>query len=106
MGWLNGFKYRKAHTLSSPSNVLINCPVRLNIHYGSGFDFGEDVYLDGKCQKDFEDVRITDSDGVTVLAPRKDNSWIEKIDGDYMKIWFKVPFIPKHPKKENNLYLL
>ena len=99
MSWLNGFKYRKAHTLSSPSKPLIDCPVMLRIHYGSGFDFGEDVYLNGKCRKDFSDIRITDSDGITILAPKKDNCWIEKKNGVLMEIGFKVPYIPPKPKK-------
>jgi len=100
MGWLNGWKYRKSHTLTSPSKPLVDCPVGLKIHYGSGSDYDEDVYMNGKCRKDFSDIRITDSDGVTILAPKEDDCWITKTNGVLMEIWFKVPFIPAKPKEK------
>ena len=100
MNWLNGFKYRRiACVLSSSTKPLTDYPVRVEVRYGSGSMIDNCVYLEGKCQPDFSDVIIVDSDGV-ILAPKKDNCWIEeKVNGSHMIVWFKVPYIPKKPKK-------
>ena len=100
MGWLKGFKYRRSHILSSPKIPLVNCPVLLRLHYGSGIDFGEDGYLNYKCEPDFSDIVVTASDGVTILYPIKDNCLVgEKVDGSHIEIFIKVPYIPVKPKK-------
>jgi len=93
-GWLSGWTYRKAHAVvGSTVGELTNYQIRIVVHYGSGTDSGEHVYLGGKCRSDFGDIRFTSDDGVTELA-----YWIEdKVDGDYAVIWVKVPYIPTYP---------
>jgi len=60
--------------------------MKVVVHYGSGTDSGEDVYLGGKCRTDFGDIRFTDNDGQTLL-----DYWIEsKADSDNAVIWVKV----------------
>jgi len=92
--WLTGWKYRKAHTIvGSTAGAVTDYQIRITVHYGSGTDSGEHVYLNGKCRTDFGDIRFTESDGVTELP-----YWIEeKVDGNYAIIWVKVPSIPAYP---------
>ncbi|MCD6583645.1 MAG: DUF2341 domain-containing protein [Candidatus Omnitrophica bacterium] len=94
MGWLSGWGYRKSHKIvGSTAGTVSDYQIRIKVHYGSGTDSGEDVYLNGKCQSDFGDIRFTDSDGVTELP-----YWMEeKVDGDYAIFWVKVPSIPANP---------
>jgi len=94
ISWLTGWKYRKAHTIvGSTAGAVTDYQIRVTVHYGSGTDNGEHVYLNGRCRTDFGDVRFTSDDGTTQLA-----YWIEKkVDGDYAIIWVKVPSIPASP---------
>jgi len=71
--WLSGWQYRKSHVIESASGAGTNYQVRIKVHYGSGTDSGEDVYLNSHCRTDFGDVRFTDDDGVTLL-----DYWIEE----------------------------
>lgn len=91
--WLDGWNYRKSSTVEgSTSGSVTDYQIKVIVHYGSGVDNGEHVYLNGKCNVDFSDIRFTDSDG-TLL-----NYWIEsKVDGDYAVIWVKIPYIPVSP---------
>lgn len=85
-GWLAGWKYRKSHVIHGASGAGVGYQIRIKVHYGSGTDNGENVYLGGKCRPDFGDVRFTDDDGVTLLK-----YWLqEKVDYDYAVFWVKV----------------
>jgi len=92
--WLSGWQYRKSHTIiGSTVGAVTDYQVRIKVHYSSGTDGGEDVYLNGHCRTDFGDVRFTSDDGVTLLS-----YWIEeKVDASYAIIWVKVPSIPASP---------
>ena len=80
------WQYRKSHVINSATGAGTNYQVRITVHYGSGTDSGENVYLNSKCQTDFDDIRFTDDDGVTLL-----NYWIEfKVDSDYARVWVKI----------------
>ena len=59
--WLIGWTYRK--------NLIVNTGVHvITVHYGSGTDVLGHTYLNGMCQTDFDDIRFTNSDGVTLIA--------------------------------------
>jgi len=90
------WNYRKSHEiLGSQSGSVTDYQMRVTVHYGSGTDSGEHVYLNGKCRVDFGDVRFTAGDKLTLL-----NYWIEnKVDGDYAVFWVKIPSIPAYPDK-------
>jgi len=92
--WLEGWSYRKYHKIvGSTGGWETDYQVRIIVHYGSGTDSGEHVYLNGKCRTDFGDIRFTKDDGVTKLQ-----YWIEeKVDGDYAIVWVKIPFMPQYP---------
>ncbi|RLB80123.1 MAG: hypothetical protein DRH17_12545, partial [Deltaproteobacteria bacterium] len=94
MAWLEGWQYRKSHEIvGSTAGAVTDYQIRIKVHYGSGTDSGEDVYLNGKCRTDFGDIRFTSDDGVTELP-----YWMEeKVDGDYAIFWVKVPSIPANP---------
>jgi hypothetical protein len=75
MGWLAGYTYRKAITLSRASGAVNNYQCKLLLGESSGAT-GEDVDCGAKCQTDFDDIRFTTSDGTTLL-----DYWIESLSG-------------------------
>jgi len=77
--------YRKSHVMNSASGAGSNYQVKITVHYGSGSDSGEDVYLAGKCKKTFDDVRFTDVNGALL-----DFYLEEKVYGDYAVFWVEV----------------
>jgi len=95
MSWLTGWQYRKSHDIrGSQAGAVTDYQMRITVHYGSGTDSGEHVYLNGKCRTDFGDIRFTSDDGVTELS-----YWMEeKVDSNYAVFWVRVPSIPKQPK--------
>ncbi len=93
--WLPpSWDYRKSHTINgSPVGLLSNYTIRFVVHYGSGTDSGEDVYLDSGSRLDFGDVRFTSSNGSTQL-----DYWIEKkTNGDSAVFWVELDSIPSSP---------
>ena len=86
--------YRKSHIINgSTVGLLTNYPIRIVVHYGSGIDSGEDVYLYNSSRSDFGDVRFTGSDGSTQL-----DYWIEeRTDGNYAVFWVEVDRIDASP---------
>jgi len=86
-GWLDGWQYRKPLNISSVEGAGKNYPIKIKVHFGSGTDSNDDVYLDGHCRTDFGDIRFTDKYGSALL-----DYWMEtKIDSDYAIFWVEVP---------------
>ncbi len=94
MAWLSEWDYRKKHTLNQTVGCGTSYQVMVKVYYGSGTDgtetvygiYGGKVYLDGKCNTDFSDVRFTSSDGETLL-----DYWLmEKSDSNYAIFWVEV----------------
>jgi hypothetical protein len=76
---------------SAECSNLSDYQVMLTVHYGAGANNGGDVYLNGSAQDDFDDIRFTAGDGVTLL-----DYWVE----DYTKganatVWIKFDDIPE-----------
>lgn len=65
--WLTGWDYRKSHTIIHSSGAGTNYQIKFRVNFGSGTDYGWDVYLNSHSQTDFSDVRFTRSDGNTEL---------------------------------------
>lgn len=88
LSWLVGWNHRKSHTIENATGAGTGYQVAITVEYGSEIDDGDTVYLDGKCQPDFDDIRFTDSDGVTELdywrqeMTEYDNAvfWVEILD--------------------------
>ncbi len=77
---------RKSHVIYGAAGAGTNYQIRIKVHYGSGTDNGEDVYLNHNGRMDFGDVRFMDDDGVTEL-----DYWMqEKVDGRYAIFWVEV----------------
>ena len=86
MAFLSGYSYRKSHDLTGETGAGTNYQVRIVVHYGTGTDSGEDVYLGSKSETDFSDIRFTDNDETTEL-----DYWIqEKTDSDKAVVWVEV----------------
>jgi len=84
MGWLSGWSYRRAITITEQSgSTLTDYQVRIELN-SSNFDFS-------KANADGSDIRFTKDDGETLLA-----YWIEKWDSsnEQAVVWVKVPSIP------------
>ena len=77
---------RKSHIIYDAAGAGTNYQMRITVHYGSGADHGEDVYLNHNGRIDFGDVRFVDDDGVTEL-----DYWMqEKVNGRYAIFWVEV----------------
>lgn len=87
MAWLSGWLYRKSHIINHASGAGTDYQIRIKVHYGSGTDNGEDVYLNEHCRTDFGDVRFTKDDKVTELK----YFLYEKVDSNYAIFWVKIP---------------
>jgi hypothetical protein len=85
---------RKKHEIiGSTFGSLVDYQIKIIVHYGSGVDSGEHVYLNGKCRPDFADIRFTLGDGITLLP-----YWMEsKVDYNYAVFWVKLPSILVYP---------
>lgn len=73
-GWLDGWTYRQRYNVSNVTMASTGYQISINMTY------------DSKMQTDFDDLRITDNDGTTLLP-----SWMEyKVDSDSIKFWTKI----------------
>ena len=78
--------YRKSHDIQGSPGAGTDYQIKITTHYQKGIDSGSDVYLSSKCQKNFDDVRFTAADGLTVL-----DYWREtKTDAEYAVFWVKI----------------
>ena len=76
--WLGDFQKRRLITIDNPGGALTDYQVLINVNY------------DADMQPDFDDLRFTQSDGVTELS-----YWIESyVAGDSARVWVKIPQIP------------
>jgi hypothetical protein len=77
--------YYKSHVINSQSGAGTGYQTRVVVHLGSGSDLGENVYLNGKCQADFDDIRFTSSDGTTLL-----DYWKESSNDEEAVFWVRL----------------
>jgi len=75
MAWLTGWNYRKLITISRATGAVTNYQMQLLVGESSGA-VGENVDCNSHIQTNFDDLRFTTSDGVTLL-----DYWIESITG-------------------------
>jgi len=85
-GWLEGWGYRKSHVINGVAGAGNGYQIRITVHYGSGTDSGENVYLNEHCKADFGDIRFADDDGTTLLS-----YWMESYTNASQAVfWVKV----------------
>lgn len=70
-GWLGGYAYRKSKLLTAADSTIAAFTITgngvpLNLHKGAGTDDSDDLYFGGLCQDYFNDIRVTESDGITL----------------------------------------
>jgi hypothetical protein len=75
MAWLSGWSYRKSITLSRASGAVTNYQMKLLVGESSGAT-GEGVDCNSHVATDFDDLRFTSDDGITLL-----DYWIESLSG-------------------------
>jgi hypothetical protein len=84
--WLRGWNYRKSHIINGSPGAGTNYQTKIITHYPSGPDNNENVHLESNCQPNFDDIRFTANDGVTLL-----DYWLEtKKDKDYAVFWVEI----------------
>jgi len=81
----SGWHYSKSHVINSQSGAGTGYQIRIVVHLGSGSDIGENVYLNGKCQADFDDIRFVGSDGTTFL-----DYWLESSNEEEAVFWVRL----------------
>ena len=81
--WNMAWQYRINSTLNDvPSGGYV---YNLNVYSGSGTNNQTDVFLNGDCQPDFDDIRFV-LDDTTEL-----DYWIEDNSTDPVKVWVEIP---------------
>ncbi len=84
---LTGWKYRRPITISNTSGPLTDYQVSVTLDTLS-------LISAGKMRSDCGDIRITDSDGISLL-----NYWLESgCNSASTKLWVKVPAVPSGNK--------
>lgn len=84
--WLSGWVYRKSVLVNPSAGAGTGYPIYVTVHYGTGIDSNYDVYFSSHCQTDFDDIRWTDDDKVTLLSYERE-SYVASTSGLF---WIKV----------------
>lgn len=85
---MGAWEYRKEITINNTGSNLTNYQMMFTVNRSSGTDSGSTVYLNGKCQEDYDDIRFTTSDGNTLC-----DYWIESSSSTVAQIWVEIPSI-------------
>jgi len=79
------WRYTKQFTIVGQSNAGTNYQVLIFVYYGSGTNYLNDVYLNGKCRSDFGDIRFTDANGNLL------NYWLQGyVASESAVFWVKI----------------
>ncbi len=102
--YLDGWDFRKNHTIKGASTNQTNYQVGIKVYYGSGTDGNESlwgitfgkIYTDSNCKTDFGDIRFTEENGITLL-----DYWLEtKVDSNYGIFWVEISYLQESPNYE------
>jgi hypothetical protein len=87
-GWLTGWSYRQQHNITQTSGAGVGYQFNITVSNASQTSSGSVCYANGHVKNsDFSDIRVTASDGVTLLS-----IWNETVNsGVNATIWFKDP---------------
>lgn len=95
MFWNQNYAYRKKiSVIGSSSGNISGYVMKFFIMYGSGVDVFPFIYLAGKCQTDFDDIRFWSNN-------TQYDYWIENIVlGSYATVWVEISeTIPVYPDR-------
>jgi hypothetical protein len=84
--WLNGWEFRKSHTIEGSLGAGPDYQIRVIVHHGSGIDIDENVYCNSLSESNFDDIRFTDDNGTTELAHWRESYY----DSDNATFWVRV----------------
>jgi hypothetical protein len=77
VSWLQGWNYRKNIFIPQNPSTGENYTIPIDVYYGDYFqtymDHGSKIFINGKSQSDFDDIRFVGQDGKTELK-----YWLEK----------------------------
>jgi hypothetical protein len=94
----SNWTYYKVHNITgSTAGAQTDYQMKFTLHYGSGTDRGEHVYLDGLCQGDFDDIRFAWYNTSSSLEVGCDYWLEEKVDYDNATFWVEITYIPMYP---------
>lgn len=97
--WYDNFGYRKRIAIHNPNGTtLTNYQIKLTLHSGTGIDTGSDIYLNNNVQANFNDIRFTQDDELTLL-----NYWVESINAGTATVWVKVNLLAA--SADTNIFL-
>lgn len=88
---LEGYRYYKEITINNTVSELTDYQKKFVIHRSDGTDVtGEypELYIGEHCEADYDDIRFTTDDGVTLC-----NYWIQTSDSNESTIWVEIPTI-------------
>ncbi len=86
ISWLSGWSHRTSHEILATPGAGTDYQVRIVAEYGNGTSSGDTAYCNFACQPDFDDIRFTADDGITLL-----DYWRESYyDSDNATFWVKI----------------
>ena len=85
--WLDGWSYRKPITLSRATGAVTNYQMKLLVSKSASAT-GEDIDCNDHCLDNFDDIRFTTDNGITLL-----DYWIESVSNDVATIWIEFDSI-------------
>jgi len=94
MAWLAGWAYRKSHVVTGSTFSAVSLyQMLLDVRKTTGSDSGSIVFVGSNVQDDFDDIRVTTSDGITLL-----DQWVESyVPGTSAQIYVEMDTIPISP---------
>lgn len=84
---MGAWDYRKEITVNNTGANLTNYQLMFTVNRSAGSDSGFTVYLDGKCESDYDDIRFTTGENTPC------DYWIESNSSTVASIWVEVPSI-------------
>ena len=94
--WLADYNYRKTLTVTGSSvGALSNYQLLIALYKGVGTDSNTSYYLNNHALDNFNDIRFTSDDGLTLLG-----YWIQSSDSNSATVWVKLDSIPASPSQK------
>ncbi|MGD8544942.1 MAG: DUF2341 domain-containing protein [Candidatus Bathyarchaeota archaeon] len=95
----SNWTYYKIHNITGTTvGAQTDYQMKFTIHYGSGTERGEHIYLDSLCQEDFDDIRFTWYN-ITSSEETECDYWLEeKVDNENATFWVEITYIPLFPE--------
>jgi PKD repeat protein len=81
--------YGKEFTINNTGSELTNYQVMFTVNRSAGSDSGTTVYLNSKCEEDYDDIRFVGADDTTAY-----NYWIESSSSTVASIWVNFTSLP------------